>query len=763
VSLVATLITAQVAVASPLVVEGRGRPEVAVPRIEAAVQVDGVLDEPAWAQAVRLTGFSQLEPADGRPAAERTEVLVWYSPDAIHFGILAYDRDPGSIRATNADRDAIGDEDHVVIYLDTFNDRRRAYVFAVNPLGVQQDGVRTEGGGSAGRMFGDGTDLSPDFLFESRGRITSEGYVVEVRIPFKSLRFSGAEEQTWGLNIERNVQRTGFKDTWTDVRRASASFLAQSGTITGLRGLQRGVVLEAQPFLTASAPGSRDPVSGAFRRGDPDPDAGLNLRVGLTALTLDATVNPDFSQVETDEGQVTVNERFALFFPEKRPFFLEGIELFNTPGQLIYTRQIVDPVAGGKVTGKLGRLAVAHMTAVDEDVDAAGREALFNITRLRRDIGASSLVGLTFTERRVGGTADYNRVLAADARVVFGRLYFVEAQLGGSWTREGTGPARSAPIWGLTFDRTGRAWGFNYRLSGLGEDFEARAGFVPRTGIVNGHAFNRFTWYGAPGALLETWSVFVTAGRLWRYGAIGDGAIEGDEGASLEMRLRGGWSAEVGVGRGFVELDAADYAGYETQTAAGPQPYTPLDRVSGAELEIGISTPTFRRFDASLSAGGGRTAIFPEGSEGTGFTIDGSLSLRPTPWARLVASTQFERITRVRDGSEFARTLIPRVKVEVQPTRPLFFRAVGEYRAERRAALEDARTGALLRVNGELADRADLHSLRVDLLASYEPEPGTAVYVGYGSSLERSPLIGPTRLERTTDGFFLKVAYRFRR
>jgi len=763
VSLIATLIAAQLAVASPQVVEGRGRPEVVVPRIEAAVQVDGVLDEPAWAQAVRLTGFSQLEPADGRPAVERTEVLVWYAPDAIHFGILAYDREPGSIRATNADRDAIDGEDNVVIYLDTFNDRRRAYVFAVNPLGVQQDGVRTEGAGSAGRMFGGGTDLSPDFLFESKGRITSEGYVVEVRIPFKSLRFSNAAEQTWGLNIERNVQRTGFKDTWTDTRRAGASFLAQSGTITGLRDLERGVVLEAQPFLTASAPGTRNALSGAFERASPEPDAGLNLRVGFTNFTVDATANPDFSQVETDEGQVTVNERFALFFPEKRPFFLEGIELFNTPGQLIYTRQIVDPIAGAKVTGKLGNLAVAHLTALDEDVDAAGREALFNITRLRRDIGTSSIVGLTFTDRSVAGTPDYNRVLAADTRIVFGRLYFVQAQLGGSWTREGAGPVRSAPIWELTFDRTGRSFGFNYEISGLGEDFVARSGFVRRTGIMNGSAFNRLSWYGAEGALLETGSVFVRIGRLWRYGRFGDGAIEGDESADLMLRFRGGWSASVELARAFVELDPADYSGYETQTTSGLAPYTPLDRVSGPGLGFEISTPTFRRFDASVSVSRGRTAIFPEGSEGTEFGVGGSLALRPAPWARIAASAQVERITRERDGSEFARTLIPRLKVEIQPTRAFFFRAVAEHRAERRAALEDARTGAPLYVDGVLADRAELDALRVDLLASYEPTPGTAVFVGYGSSLERSPLLGPAELERTSDGFFMKLAYRFRR
>lgn len=759
----AALLAAQMAVAAPQTVDGQGRPEFVPPRIDASIVVDGVLDEPVWAQAVRLTGFSQLEPVDGRPAAERTEVLVWYSPDAIHFGILAYDSQPGSIRATNADRDAISGEDHVVIYLDTFHDRRRAYVFAVNPLGVQQDGVLMEGAGSAGRMFGGGTDLSPDFVFDSKGRITPEGYVVEVRIPFKSLRFGTASEQRWGLNIERIVQRTGFKDTWTDVRRAGASFLAQAGTMAGLYGLERGILLEAQPFLTASAPGVRNELSGAFERSSPEPEIGLNLRAGMNSLTLDVTANPDFSQVETDAGQVTVNERFALFFPEKRPFFLEGIELFATPGRLIYTRQIVDPIAGAKVTGKMGGVTIAHLTALDENLDAAGRDALFNVTRLRRDVGAHSVVGLTFTDRSVRGTSDYNRVIAADTRIVFSRLYFFQAQLGGSWTREGDGPTRSAPIWELTLDRTGRHWGFNYSLSGRGEDFVTRAGFVPRSGIVDGSMFNRFSWYGGEGALLETGSVFARIGRLWHHGRIADGSIEGGENVDLSLRLRGGWNLGLELARSFVELDRSDYAGYETQTTSGLAPYAPLDRVSGPALAFEINTPTYRRFDASLGVERGRVAIFPEGSEGIAYAIDGSVALRPAPWARIETSTAFERIDRERDGSEFARTVIPRVKVEIQPTRAFFFRTIAEYRAERRAALEDARTGAPLYVGGELAGPQNLHGLRVDLLASYEPTPGTAVYLGYGSSMERSPLVSPRELERTNDGFFLKLAYRFRR
>jgi hypothetical protein len=243
------------------------RPVVTIPRIEAAARLDGVLDEPVWQQAARLTGFHQYEPVDSRPAEEQTEVLVWYAPDAIYFGIRALDSQSGTVRATNADRDNIESDDNVTIYLDTFNDRRRAFFFAVNPLGVQQDGVRTEGASSATHMFGGEIDTSPDFIYESHGRVTPEGYVVEVRIPFKTLRFPGSGPQQWGLQVERVVQRTGYTDTWTDVRRASASYLLQAGTIAGLHDLERGVVIETQPFVTATAAGERA-STGAFVRED---------------------------------------------------------------------------------------------------------------------------------------------------------------------------------------------------------------------------------------------------------------------------------------------------------------------------------------------------------------------------------------------------------------------------------------------------------------------------------------------------------------
>jgi hypothetical protein len=746
--------------------DGRTRPTVTIPRIEAAAAVDGSLDEAAWGQAARLTGFSQYEPVDGRPAEERTEVRVWYAPNAIYFGILAYDRNPSSIRATRADRDNIDSDDHVIIYLDTFNDRRRAFFFGVNPLGIQQDGVRSEGAASAGNIFGGSVDRNPDYLYESRGRVTDSGYVVEVMIPFKSLRYPGNGPQSWGINFLRRIQRTGYNDTWTDVRRASASFLLQAGTIDGLHDLKRGLVVEAQPFVTASANGFRDGGTGAFEREDVDPEAGLNLRLGLTSISLDATLNPDFSQVESDVSQVTVNQRFALFFPEKRPFFLEGIELFSTSNQLVYTRQIVNPIIGTKLTGKFGDFGVAYLTAldqVDEDGDGEDEDVLFNVTRLRRDFGSNSLAGVTITDRSVFGSSDYNRVVSGDVRYVFAKLYYLEGQLGGSWDRSGGNEQLSSPLWKMEFDRTGRSWGFNYQVNAIGEDFRTRSGFVNRNNIVTARAFNRLSWYGARGALLENVTTRFGPNRIWRYGDIFGDAIEGSEEISTTFQLRGGWSIDTEISREFVDFDPADYAGFEVDPGGGLVPFQVSDGVSGLNGSIGLETPTFQGFDAFIGFGHGRTAIFAEGAKATGTEIEAFVALRPTAGLRIEFGTEYGRITRSGDGSEFARTIVPRLKVEYQPTRSLFFRVVGDYLSERTSALVDPTTGLPIFIGGTLAGPENDNGFRLDLLGSFEPSPGTVAFLGYGSSMVSDKTLGFGDLSRVNDGFFVKLAYQFRR
>ncbi len=739
------------------VVEGKGSPTAEIPRLESAILIDGSLDEPVWSQATRLTGFWQYQPVDGRPAEEQTEVLVWYAPDAIHFGILAHDRNPSSIRATVADRDNLDNDDHVVIDLDTFHDRRRAFFFGVNPLGAQTDGVRSEGAGQVSSLIPGSTDKNPDFTWQSKGKVTDRGYQIEIRIPFKSLRYPGSGPQVWGFNVTRVVQRTGYTDTWTDVRRANASFLGQEGALGGLHDLQRGIAVEAQPFVTATAAGSRDTASDRFIRDEVDPDAGLNLRLGFTSYALDASINPDFSQVESDEGQVTVNERFALFFPEKRPFFLEGIELFGSPQTLVYTRRIVNPKAGAKFTGKFGQLGVAHLTAVDQTV---GDDAWFNITRFRRDFGRNSIAGVTFTNR--DQPSAHNRVLAGDFRYVWG-LYYAQLQYGASWTSEGAGHRR-APIWQLEYDRTGRSWGFNYLLNGLGRGFDDQAGFVNRlrSGVVTGHIFNRFTLYGARGALLENLTIFGGPERTWLYDQFGfEPGLEGGESVEATFQLRGGWELNTRVERDFVDFQDSTFADYTIGSGAGPG-YRPTSNFSGFLWQGKVTTPTWRQLGADLTYRRGRAAIFQEGTTGRFWQLTSAVNLRPIPTVRIAATGTAFRLFRL-DGSEFARSIIPRLKAEYQPNRSLFFRVIGEYRSERRAGLLHPSSGDALFVAGEVQPAQDSNGLRVDALASFEPTPGTVAFLGYGSSLESDEEFNWSRLKRMTDGFFVKLAYQVRR
>jgi len=729
-----------------------------LPRLEAEAVIDGRLDEPAWGRAARLDNFHQYQPVDSRPAEERTEVLVWYAPTAIHFGIVAHDQNPSGIRATVADRDNLDAEDRVTIYLDTFHDRRRAYFFTVNPYGSQEDGVRSEGGFSAGNLVGGTIDKNPDYTWESKGVLTDSGYVVEIRIPFKSLRYPGSARQQWGMNIVRRTQRTGYEDTWTDVRRANASFLAQAGTADGIEDIRSGISGEFQPFVTAQANGAR--TAAGFERDDIQPSAGANLRIGFTPnLSLDATYNPDFSQVESDASLVTVNERFALFYPEKRPFFLEGIELFSTPNQLIYTRQIVNPTAGGKVTAKFGRHSLATLVAGDS---AAGPNALVTATRLRRDLGTNSTAAVTFTTRDQDGS--FNRVAAADTRLVFGKLYFFAAQAGGSWTRDGTGGGvRSSPIWEAEFDRTGRSWGFNYRLTGIGQDFSAQTGFVPRNDVVQGRAFNRLTWYGGRGALIETFQMFGGLNWTWQYDTFIKDAIEGNGSLNATLTLRGGWRLNSEGQLGFYDFLPANYSNYEVDQGGTLSPYQPPSGVDGARsVTFSVTTPTFQVVNANARVTRTRGPIFAEAALGYETRVTGGVTLRPTNSIRLTSSATYSRITRDRDGSEYARTIIPRVKLEYQPIRSLFFRVVSEYVAQRRAALEDARTGDPLVVGGTPSTAIEANGLRTDWLVSFEPTPGTVAFLGYGSTLEDNQAFGFNSMSRTVDGFFLKLAYQFR-
>ncbi|MBC7896504.1 MAG: carbohydrate binding family 9 domain-containing protein [Cytophagaceae bacterium] len=740
---------------------GRGAPAVRIPRVTDAITIDGALDEPAWEQAARLTGFSQYQPVDQRPAEEPTEVRVFYTPQAIYFGVIATSASPGSVRATLAKRDNIGNDDRVTIYLDTFNDRRRAFFFGANALGVQLDGVRTEGASSAGSMFGGSVDLNPDFRFETKGRLTPTGYVVEIRIPFKSIRFGPNDPQQWGIQVLRQIPGRAAEDTWTDAQRGASSLLAQSGTLTGITQVERGVVTDIQPFITQTLTGGLDATSGGFSRDERNFDGGVNVRLGFPALAVDGTINPDFSQVEADAGLVTVNERFALFLPERRPFFLEGIELFATPNQLVYSRTIANPIAGAKVTGKIGRLGLAYLSAVDE---AGDENQVVNIARLRTDYGSNSVAGVTVTDRRGQGLS--NSVIAADTRVVFRQKYYFQTQLGQSVTSI-DGRSTAAPVWNAELDRTGRTWGFNYSVNAIGDRFRTAAGFVPRVGFQTAHAFNRIALLGKPGAPIQNFTFFAGPTRYWRYGSFKrSDQVEGTDNATGFITFRGGWSLTPSVTRTFVEVDPSVASGIYRRNASGALvPWNPAGRLSGLwTTSLSFTTPVFGKFNASVNASQGDVPVFVEGTQGHVVRAGGSLTLRPSPSTRIEGTLTTSRITRERTDTEYARVVIPRLKAEFQPTRALFFRVVSQFRSDRVDAPRDPATGlALLTQQGNVRVPADARSLRTDWLVQYEPSPGTTAFFGYGDSWASPGPLTDTELRRQTDGFFLKVAYLFRR
>jgi hypothetical protein len=766
---------------STLVYSGRAnRIHVDIPRLDTAVTVDGNLSEGVWNRAARLAGFSQYQPVDGRPAEEPTEVLVWYSSDAIHFGIRAREIHGNVVRATHANRDNIDSEDQIQILLDTDNARQIAFLFGVNPYGVQQDGTRSStfaGGAGGASATGGGfrninplegsVDLNPDYLFESRGRLVEGGYEVEVRIPFKSLRYQDGKVQSWGIHVLRRIQHSGFQDTWAPAVRANANFLAQSGTLDGLHDMRRGLVLEATPTITARADRAANVGNGRdYQRRS---ELGGDLRWGIRQnLSLNGTINPDFSQVEADVGQVLLNERFALFYPEKRPFFLDGLELFDTPNQLIYTRRIVAPLGGIKLTGKLGKTNIGSMLVGDDQQNSweGGHAPLFGITRLRHDFGSNNTLGAVLTTREDGD--NYSRLAASDFRLYHSRLYFAQFQAARSWT-DSVGNRRAGSLLQADWDRTGRAWGFHYTLRALDPGFNAASGFVNRTGIIEARAFNRLSFYGARGALVQTYGSFILLNRIWNNVGAAHGMIESSESLNPTATIRGGWQLGGAITHSYFAFDPRLYTGLTVERSTGTSivvidttafivPPPEKDQWGGS---FRLTTPTYRRFTGTASASASEVPIFREAAPGRSSRLDAALDFRPTTAVR--SSLQLSRliIERKSDGSRFSSETIPRVKVEYQVSPPIFLRVVGQYAARSRSALRD-RNGNPILVNDVLDTGDTINEFSTDWLFSYRPVPGTLVYLGYGSTLQEPREFRFQDLHRTRDGFFGKVSYLFR-
>lgn len=484
-------------------------------RLEGTVRVDGTLDDAAWQKAPTFELGYETRPAENGPAPVRTEGWITFDGNNLYVGLRAHDPEPGRIRARYSDRDAAFNDDFLGIIIDTFNDQRRAFEFFVNPVGVQMDLTQNEMTGNE--------DSSWDAIWESAGRITATGYEIEMRIPFSSLRFPAtSNEMTWGLDVVRNYPRTqGYRLGLHPLSRSNNCYLCQSSALVGLQGARPARSIELDPTITSSQSGFRG-ASGGIETGNPETEAGLNAQWGITPnMTLNGTINPDFSQVEADAAELAVNTQFAIFFPEKRPFFLEGADIFETRFNAIYSRNIADPEYGVKLTGKTGKNALGAIVAVDRRTNllipssqgsqlaTIDDQNLSTILRYRRDLFGATTGGVFYTGRE--GDGYHNRMLGGDILFRWHQTEAFRLELMGSSTQY---PGSVAASTGQSADtmtghalravyqHTSRNWLYYLLYRDVGKDFRADLGFVPQVDFRDRGASLEHAWYPEK----RTWS-----------------------------------------------------------------------------------------------------------------------------------------------------------------------------------------------------------------------------------------------------------------
>ena len=456
-----------------------------IPHISEPPRLEDFLDmrpSAKWeGKLAKVDTFVQRLPSDGQPVSQKTEAYLGYDDEHFYCIFVAFDSEPDKVRGHKTPRDNVTGDDKLDLFLDTYHDRRRAYVFTVNAYGHQMDGLWTEGPRNQ-------YDSTWDAVWDSRGQPTDQGFVTWISVPFKSLRFPATEEQTWGIVLVRWIVRTNESATWPRVSTRIEGRMSQEATLKGLRGISpgRGDMLipyaYARSFraLDQSIPGAPFFQSKAF-----DPRVGADAKVVLKqSFSLDMTLNPDFSQVESDQPQITVNRRFEAYFPEKRPFFLENPSFFETPLDLVFTRNIADPQFGVRLTGKRGPYAVGALFADDrspgETVPTGDplydKRAFFTVVRVNRDIFRQSTAGLIYTDRELAGT--YNRVGGLDTRFKLHRNWWITAQAVASSTTLPGGFHSAGPAYKSQARFDGRTFYSNAEYDDFSPGFNTLTGFI---------------------------------------------------------------------------------------------------------------------------------------------------------------------------------------------------------------------------------------------------------------------------------------------
>ena len=683
---------------------------------------------------LKITGFRQREPSDGKPVSQVTTAYLSYDERNLYV-VFVCQQDLGGLRGHLSRRDDIANDDQVSIYLDTFRDQQRAYVFTVNPLGVQADGIFTEGQKSP--------DYSFDTLWYSAGRITPDGYVVWMSIPFKSLRFANAAVQSWGIALQRSILQNSENSFWPYITNRINGFGQQMAKTNGLEHISAGRNIQLIPygeFTSDQRLPSGQPPLATENTGRLGADIKTVLR---DAFTLDATLNPDFSQVESDDPQVTVNQRYRVFFPEKRPFFLDNASYFQTPVNLFFTRNIADPEFGARLTGTMDHWAFGAMASDDRapgeglaaGAPLAGDRAADGIVSLHRQFSNQSTAGFLATESNFGSSS--NQVISFDTRVRLSSTWFFTGQWAHSFDLQPGGQRTQGQAALVDLYRTSQHFTYDASFSDFSPNFKAPLGFIQRVDIRKTAHYAAYLWR-PENRLVTDIGPFVGASMDWDH----RGTLEDWNGYA-------GFLADL---RGSTGLKFTRYQIFERYLSHGfhydkdelyfysgrfkwMYLYGTLDQGSGVNYEPAETLAPFvgNTFDSSVG-----------------------VTFRPNPRLRLDEVYYYDRLKPAALPVVYTDHFL-RTKLNYQFTRAWSLRAIVDYYA--------------VLPNAALFQQGRLKQFTGDILLTYLLNPGTALYFGYnnqhqnlaadpGGSPSLIPFGPPTYL--TNSQIFVKLSYQLR-
>jgi len=714
-----------------------------VVRLNGSITIDGNLDDTGWQGVARASNFSEQFPNRGRKAPVETEVMLTYDDENLYIAFICYDPDASSIRTSWSDRDIIWNDDYMGIIFDTYADGVWAYEIFVNPIGLQGDGMQVTSGGE---------DMGFDLIFDSRGVVTDSGYQVELAIPFASLRFPDKPEQLWKATFWRTRPRESRStSSWANIPENSNCWICEFGTLTGIKNIKPGKNLEIMPAIvshqSAEIRDYDDPDSG-LKNDKIDAEASIGMRYSLTSSTsAELSINPDFSQVESDASQIDVNETFALSYPEKRPFFQEGSDLFSSWIDVVYTRSINNPSVAGKLIGRMGKTSLAYLGAVDKDSPiilpleersgfAAVGESYSNIVRYKRAFGGSRTVGALFSDRHYkvkGG----NSVLGFDFDIPFKERYRIRTQVIGSYTTEPDDTLLTADMEQRDFD------GGKYTTAFDGESFGGHAAYIgisreTRSWYIDGEYLEHSPTFRADNGIVTRndfrWMEFQNSFNIFPDKWLIDQIQPGIEFARIWNsygKHRDGWIAPYL----FIQMKA--------QTGIS------LHYTNTQEDFRGEHLPTMNRFATEISSNfsepvqaGFYVEVGPHVARnedpavlGDGLNYTAWVDIKPFSRLKIEQVYRYSELKRQDNGEEIFQGFIYRAKANYQFSREMFLRLVVQY--------------------DDFGERLD-----IDPLLSYKLNAFSIFYIG--STMNYYDLDKSNELTLTSRQYFAKFQYLFR-